>query len=128
MRTIHTFQALATRFISHFVANKAKSLEVVDVFNIRQIKGKSLKQYLVNDLDQKFFMKTFQKGLLTTSKKVDQYGINLGAVCPREKNYKQRVAHDIHLVKGKNDSNIEIGLPYTLIGHPQPTDKQMGPN
>ncbi|RDX83654.1 hypothetical protein CR513_35421, partial [Mucuna pruriens] len=55
-----------------FAANKAKILEVADLFDIRQGKGESLKSYLarfnnatvrVNDPDQKFFIKAFQKGL-----------------------------------------------------------------
>ncbi|RDX66044.1 hypothetical protein CR513_55236, partial [Mucuna pruriens] len=49
-----------------------KRLEVADLFDIRKTKGKSLKSYLakfnnvmirVNNPDQKFFVKAFQKGL-----------------------------------------------------------------
>ncbi|RDX80873.1 hypothetical protein CR513_38519, partial [Mucuna pruriens] len=55
-----------------FATNRVKRLEVVDLFVIRQAKGETLKSYLprfnnatvwVNDLDQKFFVKAFQKGL-----------------------------------------------------------------
>ncbi|RDX77001.1 hypothetical protein CR513_42942, partial [Mucuna pruriens] len=61
-KTIRTFNDLASAFASQFVANKAK----------RQAKGESLKNYLarfnnvtvrVNDPNQKFFVKAFQKGL-----------------------------------------------------------------
>ncbi|RDX87973.1 hypothetical protein CR513_30497, partial [Mucuna pruriens] len=56
----------------HFAANKEKCLEVADLFDIKQAKTETLKQYLVqfngamvqvDDLDQKFFVKAFQKGL-----------------------------------------------------------------
>ncbi|RDY05675.1 hypothetical protein CR513_10461, partial [Mucuna pruriens] len=62
----------AGSFVSQFAANKAKRLEVADLFNFKQGKGESLKSYLarfnnatvrVNDPDQKFFVKAFQKGL-----------------------------------------------------------------
>ncbi|RDX82713.1 hypothetical protein CR513_36469, partial [Mucuna pruriens] len=71
-RSIRTFGDLATSFASQFAANKMKRLEVVDLFDIKQSKDKTLKNYLVhfnnamvrvNDLDQKFFVKAFQKGL-----------------------------------------------------------------
>ncbi|RDX70273.1 hypothetical protein CR513_50508, partial [Mucuna pruriens] len=70
--TIHTFNDLATTFISQFTTNRVKRLEVIDLFDIRQAKGKSLKKYYacfnnaivqVNDLDPKYFVKAFQKGL-----------------------------------------------------------------
>ncbi|RDY09049.1 hypothetical protein CR513_06652, partial [Mucuna pruriens] len=71
-RTIRTFNDLTSAFASQFVANKAKQLEVADLFDIRQAKEESLKSYLarfnnatvrVNDPYQKFFIKAFQKGL-----------------------------------------------------------------
>ncbi|RDY13381.1 hypothetical protein CR513_01711, partial [Mucuna pruriens] len=71
-RTIRSFKDLVILFVSQFVANKAKRLKVVDLFNIRQAKGEKLKSYLarfnnatvrVNDPNQKFFVKGFQKGL-----------------------------------------------------------------
>ncbi|RDX75753.1 hypothetical protein CR513_44334, partial [Mucuna pruriens] len=71
-RSIKTFGDLATSFASQFAANKTKLLEVVDLFDIKQRKGKTLKNYLacfnnasirVNDPDHKFFVKAFQKGL-----------------------------------------------------------------
>ncbi|RDX67750.1 hypothetical protein CR513_53333, partial [Mucuna pruriens] len=71
-RSIHTFNDLARLFLSQFAVNKAKKLEVADLFDIKQARGKSLKDYLarfntaivrVNDPDQKFFIKAFQKGL-----------------------------------------------------------------
>ncbi|RDY01339.1 hypothetical protein CR513_15354, partial [Mucuna pruriens] len=71
-RTIHSFNDLATIFVSQFFANCAKRLEVANLFDIWQVKGESLKKYLirfnnttvqVNNLDQKFFVKAFQKGL-----------------------------------------------------------------
>ncbi|RDY12852.1 hypothetical protein CR513_02279, partial [Mucuna pruriens] len=67
-----TFGDLATSFASQFAANKTKCLEVVDLFDIKQSKGKTFKNYLarfnnatvrVNDPDQKFFVKAFEKGL-----------------------------------------------------------------
>ncbi|RDX92653.1 hypothetical protein CR513_25183, partial [Mucuna pruriens] len=70
-RTIRTFGDLTILFLSLFATNKAKQLEVADLFNIKQAKGENLKGYLamfnnatvpVNDSDQKFFIKTFQKG------------------------------------------------------------------
>ncbi|RDX73390.1 Retrovirus-related Pol polyprotein, partial [Mucuna pruriens] len=71
-RSIHTFSDLARLFLSQFAANKAKKMEVADLFDIKQARGESLKGYLarfntatvrVNDPDQKFFVKAFQKGL-----------------------------------------------------------------
>ncbi|RDX69457.1 hypothetical protein CR513_51431, partial [Mucuna pruriens] len=71
-RTIRTFSDLANAFTSQFAANKKKQLEVADLFDIRQAKEEGLKSYLarfntatvrVNDPDQKFFIKAFQKGL-----------------------------------------------------------------
>ncbi|RDX87360.1 hypothetical protein CR513_31174, partial [Mucuna pruriens] len=70
--TIQSFKDLAVLFVSQFIANKAKRLEVADLFDIRQAKGENLKSYLarfnnvmvrVNDSEQKFFVKAFQKGL-----------------------------------------------------------------
>ncbi|RDY06842.1 hypothetical protein CR513_09113, partial [Mucuna pruriens] len=71
-RSIRSFNDLAGSFVSQFAANKVKRLEVVDLFDIKQAKGESLKSYLarfnnitvcVDDPDQKFFVKAFQKGL-----------------------------------------------------------------
>ncbi|RDY13678.1 hypothetical protein CR513_01364, partial [Mucuna pruriens] len=71
-RSIYTFNDLAGMFLSQFAANKTKRLEVADLFDIRQAGGESLKNYMarfndamirVNDPDQKFFVKAFQKGL-----------------------------------------------------------------
>ncbi|RDX87045.1 hypothetical protein CR513_31541, partial [Mucuna pruriens] len=45
-RTIRTSNDLASAFASQFAANKAKRLEVADLFDIRQAKGESLKSYL----------------------------------------------------------------------------------
>ncbi|RDY06793.1 hypothetical protein CR513_09167, partial [Mucuna pruriens] len=45
-RTIQSFKDLAFLFISQFATNRAKWLEVVDLFDIRQTKGKNLKSYL----------------------------------------------------------------------------------
>ncbi|RDX65278.1 hypothetical protein CR513_56080, partial [Mucuna pruriens] len=62
-KSIHTFNNLVTIFVSQFAANRAKRLE-----------DKNLKKYLVrfnsatvqvNDPDQKFFVKAFQKGMRT---------------------------------------------------------------
>ncbi|RDY07417.1 hypothetical protein CR513_08479, partial [Mucuna pruriens] len=73
-RSIQTFSNLAGSFVSQFVANKIKKLQVTDLFDIKQAKGESLKSYLarfnnatvlVDDPNQKFFMKAFQKGLRT---------------------------------------------------------------
>ncbi|RDX91693.1 hypothetical protein CR513_26283, partial [Mucuna pruriens] len=64
-RSIKTFNDLARSFVSQFVANKVKKLEA---------EGESLKNYLarfnnstvrVDDPDQKFLVKAFQKGLRT---------------------------------------------------------------
>ncbi|RDX97870.1 hypothetical protein CR513_19310, partial [Mucuna pruriens] len=55
-----------------FAANKVKKLEVTDLFDIKQSRGESLKSYLarfnnatirVDNFNQKFFVKAFQKGL-----------------------------------------------------------------
>ncbi|RDX90526.1 hypothetical protein CR513_27597, partial [Mucuna pruriens] len=63
-RSIRTFNDLAT--------NKSKCLEVADLFDIRQASREILKSYMarfndvtvwVNDPDQKFSVKAFQKGL-----------------------------------------------------------------
>ncbi|RDX99077.1 hypothetical protein CR513_17926, partial [Mucuna pruriens] len=71
-RSISTFSDLANVFLSQFAANKPKRLEVADLFDIKQAVGESLKSYMarfndatvgVNDPDQKFFVKAFQKGL-----------------------------------------------------------------
>ncbi|RDX73895.1 hypothetical protein CR513_46428, partial [Mucuna pruriens] len=71
-RSIRTFNDLARLFLSQFAANKTKKLEVADLFDFKQARGESLKGYLarfntatvrVNDPDQKFFVKAFQKGL-----------------------------------------------------------------
>ncbi|RDX75765.1 hypothetical protein CR513_44322, partial [Mucuna pruriens] len=71
-QSIRTFGDLATSFASQFIANKTKCLKVANLFDIKQSKGETLKNYLacfnnatirVNDLDKKFFMKAFQKGL-----------------------------------------------------------------
>ncbi|RDX88588.1 hypothetical protein CR513_29803, partial [Mucuna pruriens] len=71
-RSIQTFKDLADSFVSQFAANKVKKLEVADLFDIKQVEGESLKSYLarfnnatvrVDDPDQKFFVKAFQKGL-----------------------------------------------------------------
>ncbi|RDX92242.1 hypothetical protein CR513_25660, partial [Mucuna pruriens] len=45
-RSIRSFNNLATSFVSQFTPNKVKRLEVVDLFDIRQAKGESLKNYL----------------------------------------------------------------------------------
>ncbi|RDX77914.1 hypothetical protein CR513_41880, partial [Mucuna pruriens] len=74
-RTIHTFNNLASTFVSQFVADHAKRLEVTDLFDIRQAKGESLKKYLthfnsatvqVNNLDQKKFREGLPKGRPTS--------------------------------------------------------------
>ncbi|RDX77060.1 hypothetical protein CR513_42877, partial [Mucuna pruriens] len=71
-RSIQTFRDLAGFFLSQFAANKVKRLEVTDLFDVKQGEGESLKKYLarfnnatvrVDDPDQKFFVKAFQKGL-----------------------------------------------------------------
>ncbi|RDX83256.1 hypothetical protein CR513_35849, partial [Mucuna pruriens] len=71
-RSIYAFNDLANVFLSQFAANKPKRLEVADLFDIRQTGGESLKSYMarfndatvrVDDPDQKFFVKAFQKGL-----------------------------------------------------------------
>ncbi|RDX93786.1 hypothetical protein CR513_23908, partial [Mucuna pruriens] len=73
-RSIQTFNDLTSSFVSQFAANKVKKFEVADLFNIKQAEGESLKSYLarfnnttvrVDDPDQKFFVKAFQKGLRT---------------------------------------------------------------
>ncbi|RDY13817.1 hypothetical protein CR513_01211, partial [Mucuna pruriens] len=71
-RSIKMFGDPATFFAFQFAANKTKQLEVADLFDIKQNKTETLKSYLacfnnatvrVNDPDQKFFVKAFQKGL-----------------------------------------------------------------
>ncbi|RDX72585.1 hypothetical protein CR513_47910, partial [Mucuna pruriens] len=44
-RTIHTFNDLATIFVLQFATNKAKKIEVVDLFDIKQAKCESLNKY-----------------------------------------------------------------------------------
>ncbi|RDY07081.1 hypothetical protein CR513_08871, partial [Mucuna pruriens] len=70
--SITSFADLTTTFESQFAANKTKHLEVADLFDIKQTKTKTLKQYLarfndamvqVDDPNQNFFVKAFQKGL-----------------------------------------------------------------
>ncbi|RDX78624.1 hypothetical protein CR513_41076, partial [Mucuna pruriens] len=65
-RTIRTFNDLAS------TQQSEKKLEVANLFDVKQARGESLKNYLahfnnatirVNDPDQKFFVKAFQKGL-----------------------------------------------------------------
>ncbi|RDX74326.1 hypothetical protein CR513_45941, partial [Mucuna pruriens] len=82
-RSIQTFSDLAGLFLSQFAANKIKRLEVADLFDIKQSRGESLKSYLarfnnatvrVDDPDQKFFVKAFQKGLRAGPFKVGQHG------------------------------------------------------
>ncbi|RDX79754.1 hypothetical protein CR513_39796, partial [Mucuna pruriens] len=67
-----TMQWMAILPARSFAVNKVKKLEVADLFDIKQGRGKNLKSYLarfnnatvrVDDLDQKFFVKAFQKGL-----------------------------------------------------------------
>ncbi|RDX99564.1 hypothetical protein CR513_17354, partial [Mucuna pruriens] len=60
-RTIHTFNDLATCFVSQFSTNKAKKLEVADLFDIKQMKGETLKKYLVRFHGT--MVQEFQKGL-----------------------------------------------------------------
>ncbi|RDX81938.1 hypothetical protein CR513_37335, partial [Mucuna pruriens] len=71
-RSIQTFRDLAGFFLSQFAANKVKRLELADLFDVKQGERESLKKYLarfnnatvrVDDPDQKFFVKAFQKGL-----------------------------------------------------------------
>ncbi|RDX61755.1 hypothetical protein CR513_59981, partial [Mucuna pruriens] len=45
-RTIRTFNDLASTFVSQFAANKAKKLEVADLFDVKQARGESLKNYI----------------------------------------------------------------------------------
>ncbi|RDX67294.1 hypothetical protein CR513_53854, partial [Mucuna pruriens] len=71
-RSIQTFNNLAKSFVSQFAANKVMKLEVTDLFDIKQSREESLKSYLaqfnnatirVDDPDEKFFVKAFQKGM-----------------------------------------------------------------
>ncbi|RDX70947.1 hypothetical protein CR513_49752, partial [Mucuna pruriens] len=64
-RTICTFNDLAITFVSQFAANRAKKLEVTDLFDIKQMRGESLKKYLTrfNSATDQFFVKAFKKGL-----------------------------------------------------------------
>ncbi|RDY01174.1 hypothetical protein CR513_15537, partial [Mucuna pruriens] len=45
-RGTRTFSDLVTLFTSQFAANRAKKLEVIDLFNIKQMKDENLKKYL----------------------------------------------------------------------------------
>ncbi|RDX96004.1 hypothetical protein CR513_21383, partial [Mucuna pruriens] len=65
-RSVTSFVGLAATFESQFAANKTKRLEVVDLFDIKQSRTETLKQYLacfnaamvqVDDPDQKLFDK-----------------------------------------------------------------------
>ncbi|RDX87984.1 hypothetical protein CR513_30477, partial [Mucuna pruriens] len=71
-RSIQTFSDLASSFVSQFATNKVKRLEVADLFDIKKARGESLNSYLarfnnaivrMDDPNQKFFVKAFQKGL-----------------------------------------------------------------
>ncbi|RDX88457.1 hypothetical protein CR513_29943, partial [Mucuna pruriens] len=46
VRFIRSVNDLAGSFVLQFMANKVKWLEVVDLFDIKQAKGESLKSYL----------------------------------------------------------------------------------
>ncbi|RDX91486.1 hypothetical protein CR513_26526, partial [Mucuna pruriens] len=70
-RSVTSFVDLAAAFEFQFAANKTKRLKVADLFDIKQSKTETLKQYLarfntamvqIDDPDQKFFVKAFQKG------------------------------------------------------------------
>ncbi|RDX95256.1 hypothetical protein CR513_22254, partial [Mucuna pruriens] len=97
-----TFDDLTTIFISQFTINKAKRLEVADLFDIKQMKGENLKGYLtrfnsatvrVNDSDQKFFVKVFQKGLYT-----DQFNKSLAL----------RRLSNIEVIRAQAEKHIEV--------------------
>ncbi|RDY04806.1 hypothetical protein CR513_11441, partial [Mucuna pruriens] len=71
-RSIQTFSDLANSFVSQFAAHRVKRLEMSNLFDIKQDREESLKSFLawfnnatirVDDPDQKFFVKAFQKGL-----------------------------------------------------------------
>ncbi|RDX76165.1 hypothetical protein CR513_43869, partial [Mucuna pruriens] len=87
VRTIRTFSELATLFISQFAANKAKRLEVTNLFDIKQMKDENLKfnnsTVQVNNLDQNFFFQGLPKGTtcqpiqrLVSIKKIVHHGRN----------------------------------------------------
>ncbi|RDX76124.1 hypothetical protein CR513_43918, partial [Mucuna pruriens] len=59
-RSIRLFNDLAGSFVSQFVANRVKRLEVFDLFDIKQAKGENLKGYLAH-----FNNATIRKGLRT---------------------------------------------------------------
>ncbi|RDY05050.1 hypothetical protein CR513_11149, partial [Mucuna pruriens] len=131
-RSIQTFKDLASSFISQFPANKVEKLEVADLFDIKQAEGENLKSYLarfnnatvrVDDPDQKFFVKAFQKGLragpfsdaLALRKPVSMEEIRARAekhVEMEEDQYEQRKSEqrpdqkDVrHLAKAKEDKH-----------------------
>ncbi|RDX65441.1 hypothetical protein CR513_55900, partial [Mucuna pruriens] len=67
-----TLRGITLQWFSSLPASTIHMLEVTNHFDIIQTRGETLKQYLVhfnstmvqvNDPNQEFFMKTFQKGL-----------------------------------------------------------------
>ncbi|RDX86850.1 hypothetical protein CR513_31764, partial [Mucuna pruriens] len=107
-RSIHTFNDLARLFLSQFAANKAKKLEVADLFDIKQARGESLKEYLtrfntatvrVNDHGQKFFVKAFQKGLRPAS--MEEIRVRAEKHIEVEEDQAERMEADNMYSKGK---------------------------
>ncbi|RDX75242.1 hypothetical protein CR513_44908, partial [Mucuna pruriens] len=71
-RTIHTFNDLATGFMFQFATNKAKKLEVANLFDIKQAKGESLKKYLTRFNSATVQRKAVQR--LPCFEKTNQHG------------------------------------------------------
>ncbi|RDX84750.1 hypothetical protein CR513_34150, partial [Mucuna pruriens] len=67
--SIRSFKDLATSFASKFAANKTKRLEVTDLFDIRQAKGKTFKSYLAwfNNATVRAFQKGLRAGQFSNS-------------------------------------------------------------
>ncbi|RDX65530.1 hypothetical protein CR513_55808, partial [Mucuna pruriens] len=117
-RSIQTFKDLAGSFVSQFAANKVKKLEVADLFDIKQTEGESLKSYLarfnnamvkVDDPNQKFFVKAFQKGLRAGSFSnalALRKPVNMEEIRGRAKKHRRSDRKDVrHLAKAKEDKH-----------------------
>jgi len=71
-KSITSFEVFSRLFISHLSANKAKPLEVADLFEVKQTKKESTKQFLcrfnevmvqIPQPNERLFVEAFIKGL-----------------------------------------------------------------
>ncbi|RDX85216.1 hypothetical protein CR513_33633, partial [Mucuna pruriens] len=66
-QSIKMFGDLATSFATQFTANKTKRLEVADLFNIKQGKGETLKNYMAHFNNATAFQKGLRAGQFSNS-------------------------------------------------------------